>query len=62
MNIGLMNIRITIQKNELTTDEIGNQLNSWKDYFSCATTAVGAADGVHVTSSLLRTTMVSSNR
>lgn len=39
MNIGLMNIRITIQKNILVTDEIGNQLNTWTDYFSCAATA-----------------------
>ena len=30
-------------------------------YLADATTAVGAADGVHVTSSLLGTTMVSSN-
>ena len=30
-------------------------------YLTDATTAVGAADGVHVTSSLLGTTMVSSN-
>lgn len=39
MNIGLMNIRIVIQKNTLVTDEIGNQLNAWADYFSCAATA-----------------------
>ena len=39
MNIGLLNIRVTIQKNTLTTDEIGNQINTWEDYFSCAATA-----------------------
>ncbi len=38
MNIGLLNIRITIQKNTLITDDIGNQLNTWSDYFSCAAT------------------------
>lgn len=44
MNIGLMNVRITIQKNTLVTDEIGNQLNAWTDYFSCSATA-GAESG-----------------
>lgn len=38
MNIGLLNIRITIQKNTLTTDAIGNQINTWQDYFSCCAT------------------------
>ena len=41
MNIGLLNIRITIQKNVLSTDAIGNQMNTWQDYFSCAATAGG---------------------
>ena len=41
MNIGLLNIRITIQKSVLSTDAIGNQMNTWQDYFSCAATAGG---------------------
>ena len=35
MNIASMNIRITIQKNTLVTDEIGNHLNEWTDFYSC---------------------------
>ncbi len=34
MNIALMNTRITIQKQTVETDEIGNHINSWTDYFS----------------------------
>ena len=41
MNIGLLNIRITIQKSVLSTDAIGNQMNTWQDYISCAATAGG---------------------
>ena len=41
MNIGLLNIRITIQKSVLSTDAIGNQMSTWQDYFSCAATAGG---------------------
>ena len=41
MNIGLFNIRITIQKSVLSKDAIGNQMNTWQDYYSCAATAGG---------------------
>lgn len=35
MNVAAMNVRITIQKNELVTDKIGNHTNQWVDYFTC---------------------------
>lgn len=35
MDIGKMNVKITIQKNELVTDSIGNHTSAWTDYFSC---------------------------
>ena len=38
MNIALMNLRITIQKNAVITDAIGNHTNAWRDYFSCYAT------------------------
>jgi len=38
MNIGLLNIRIMIQKNTPTSDEIGNDMAVWSDYYSCAAT------------------------
>ena len=41
MNIGAMNVRIIIQKNAVTTDDIGNHMNAWEDYFSCWATASG---------------------
>lgn len=40
MNISGMRIRITIQKNEVVRDDIGNHGNVWNDYFSCYATAV----------------------
>lgn len=38
MDVDLLNIRVTFQKRTVITDEIGNQIESWEDYFSCATT------------------------
>lgn len=38
MNVALMNLRITFQKNEVVIDAIGNRKNAWKDYFSCYAT------------------------
>jgi len=36
MEIGLMRSRITIQKNTITVDAIGNHINTWTDYYSCS--------------------------
>lgn len=46
MNIAGLRIRVTFQKNESITDEIGNHLSKWQDYYSCWATAVtgGAPD------------------
>lgn len=41
MDIALLNVRIGIQKNEVSVDEIGNHRNVWKDYFSCYATVSG---------------------
>ena len=38
MNIGLLNLRILIQKNTVVSDAIGNRKNTWTDYFSCYAT------------------------
>lgn len=35
MDIAGLNVRITIQKNEVTVDRIGNHKSVWKDYFTC---------------------------
>ena len=38
MNIALLNVRITFQKNTVTVDNIGNHKNEWTDYYSCYAT------------------------
>ena len=38
MNVALMNLRITFQKNTVVTDAIVNRKNAWEDYFSCYAT------------------------
>lgn len=42
MNIAAMNVRITIQKQKTTEDDVGNHKNSWHDYLSCWATPVHA--------------------
>ena len=41
MDIGTMNKRVTIQKNETVTDRYGNHQNTWEDYFTCWATISG---------------------
>lgn len=41
MDIGLLNERVTFQENRHVVDEIGNHLNEWVDYYSCAATISG---------------------
>ena len=36
MHIGLMRSSVIFQKESVVTDEIGNRLNVWEDYFPCA--------------------------
>lgn len=38
MKIGLLNVRISISKNDVTVDAIGNHKNTWVPYYSCAAT------------------------
>ena len=35
MNVALLNVRITVQKNEVVVDSIGNHKNTWTDWYSC---------------------------
>lgn len=41
MEIALLNVRITFQKNSVTVDAIGNHKNEWKDFYSCHATVSG---------------------
>ena len=41
MEIALLNVRITVQKNTVTVDKIGNHKNEWTDYYSCYATVSG---------------------
>lgn len=41
MDIALLNVKITVQKNTVTVDKIGNHKNEWKDYYSCYATVSG---------------------
>ena len=41
MNIALMNVRIEIQKNAVSTDRYGNHKNVWEPYLSCYATVSG---------------------
>ena len=41
MNIGLLSVRITVQKSTTQSDSIGNHMNVWQEYYSCAATLSG---------------------
>ena len=41
MNIALMNVRIEVQKNAVSTDRYGNHKNVWEPYLSCYATVSG---------------------
>ena len=43
MNIALLNVRIEIQKNVVSTDRYGNHKNTWEPYLSCYATVSGEA-------------------
>ena len=40
---GKLNQRITIQRNSVTTDDIGNQTAEWSDFHSCWADAYGVS-------------------
>ena len=41
MDISHLNKKITVQKNTVTVDELGNHLNTWEDFYSCHATVSG---------------------
>lgn len=41
MEVALLNVRITFQKNEVISDAIGNHRTLWTDYYSCHATVSG---------------------
>ena len=41
MDIALLNVKITVEKNEVTVDKIGNRRNAWIEYYSCFATVGG---------------------
>ena len=41
MDIALLNVKITVEKNEVVVDEIGNRRNTWREYYSCFATVCG---------------------
>lgn len=45
MNISLLNTKITFQKKTITTDEIGNHVSAWEDFYSCFATISGEGGG-----------------
>lgn len=51
MNVALFNVVIMIQKRDVTTDDLGNHVSTWHDFYKCHATisaesgSVQAADG-----------------
>ena len=43
MEVSLLNVKITFQKNAVAVDGIGNHRNTWADYYSCRATVSGEA-------------------
>ncbi len=42
MKISLLNERVTFEKNTAAVDEVGNHVNEWMEYFSCAAYAAAS--------------------
>src|SRR5574344_676725 len=41
MDVALLNVKITFQKNAVEVDAIGNHKNRWTDYYTCHATVSG---------------------
>lgn len=41
MDVALLNVKITFQKNSVEVDAIGNHKNGWADYYTCHATVSG---------------------
>lgn len=53
MDIALLNVKITIQKNEVIADKIGNHRNVWTDFYSCFATVSGEGGSEKVAAGLI---------
>lgn len=62
MDIALLNTKITIQKNTLTVDEIGNHVNSWVDFYTCHATISNEAPNENSEAAAAGTTVDNSRR
>ena len=47
MDIALLNKKVTFQKNVTVSDEIGNHMSEWEDYYTCMAT-IGGESGNEV--------------
>ena len=45
MEIALLNVKVTFQKNSVAADDIGNRRNVWEDYYTCHATVSGEGGG-----------------
>ena len=45
MEIALLNVKVTFQKNSVVSDSIGNRKNVWEDYYTCHATVSGEGAG-----------------
>ena len=41
MDIALLNRKVTVQKNKVVVDDIGNHVSKWDDFYSCYATISG---------------------
>lgn len=41
MEVALLNVKITVQKNTIVIDDIGNHKNAWEECYSCHATVSG---------------------
>ena len=41
MEVALLNVKVTFQKNSVIADDIGNRRNVWEDYYTCHATVSG---------------------
>ena len=41
MDIALLNRKVTVQKNTVVVDDIGNHISKWDDFYSCYATISG---------------------
>lgn len=48
MEIALLNVKVTFQKNEIVTDNIGNHKNVWVDCYTCHATVGGESGSEQV--------------